>query len=266
MNGTHSGYLNRMNISQEVLPALSREVSMTPPPSSPSSPNPHHSRRRHIPSGPEIQLRHLHSRFLALIPTHLVGAAFFMLQYVASFRLPDHGRALLAVYVQFVDVTDFHIPALARQSTAIVYLDTAHLNHLRKRILRLYLFLATYVFSLTGRDCGLELTQEYDALVHVRQTRATLITCRLNLAEHAAEHFVYARCEGQGNPALTKKERFWFLAMADQIFMTHAYRLGYNEDSRGMYEDALADVIIRFANNCPPNFPIVRELPTDVMP
>ncbi len=34
VDGTHSGFLNRLNVSQEALPALSREVSMTPLPSS----------------------------------------------------------------------------------------------------------------------------------------------------------------------------------------------------------------------------------------
>lgn len=241
---------------------ISREVSMSPPPPSPTDEQ--DTLRLRIPSGPELQLRQLHSRFLALIPMHLVGAAFFMLQYVASFHHQDSGKTLLAVYVQFVDVADYHLPALA--DAKATHLDLSHFNLLRKRILRLYLFLATYVCSMTGHDRGMEFAQEYDTLVHIRQTRATLVTRRLNLAEYVADHFIYANADGPGNPVLTHKERFWFLAMADTVFMEHARRLGYNEATRGAYEDALANVIIRFANECPPHFPPVQEVLSEIVP
>ncbi len=265
-DGTSSVYLNGRSDSQEALPPLS--PGMTSPTqgpfSAPTSPAMEPARPIRVPSGAEVQMRQLHHRFLSLIPVHLVGAAFFMLQYTSSIPAQDGGKFLMAIYVQFVDVTDYHMIELAKGIDDT--LAPAHFNQLRSRILRLYLFLTTYVFSTSGRDWGLQFAQEYDHLVYVRQTRATMITRRLNIAEYASQHFMRVRAEGPGNPVLTAKERFWFLAMADVVYAEHARMLGYNEHNRGLYHDALSAVIARFANDCPNRFPAVDEMPNDVMP
>lgn len=209
-----------------------------------------------LPVGPHIatnfDLRPQHHDLLSIIPVHLAPTAIYCLRYAASLPIVDGGKFALALYVLFVDLADFYIPTIGQMPTIVIPLEI--LVEARERIAKIYLATCTYLFMLYGKDVGYELGLQYDALVHARGLTAVFNTHRIALAQEYQTQFKRAPIDGNGNPLLLPRERFWFLAMADLVIQKHAESLKKDLDD---HHDALFSAMCRFANNRPAMFPIV---------